>query len=161
MSYHSTDCTICDSSSCEDCTVDVTQGPHPRLSSNDIREMWLFGLNVGDRVAIQNGGYSASNSWHYDKIKHITPSRARFDLESGSKVNIDGRSFRDRSNRFSGLHSWEIEPITKEIVAANRLHDALDLIQMFCLDRNGWKRLSMKDLEVITDIIKKYPKEDK
>ena len=120
------------------------------------RREWLSNLKEGDKVA--NEYYNSWRGGSYYQIytvKKITPT-GKIRLDNGVLLNSNGRYYpRD----VWGSNSYDIEPVTDEILEAIRIRKLKiklsSNIESIFKDYN-LMGMSLEDLETINNILEKY-----
>lgn len=88
--------------------------------NNDARKEWLASLKVGDRVAVSISRAFYGSYHSILEVKHITPSRNRFDIGYSDEEHVFLQVNRD-GMKFAGRGSYGaptiIEPVTDKILA--------------------------------------------
>jgi hypothetical protein len=120
------------------------------------RAEWLAGLKPGDKVAIRHGGLGVVDYW-ICTIKHVTPTRKRFDVLSPYdqvwELDKDGYTKRQKGSYTPRNY---IEPVTPEIRKAIRIKALRYKLEKLILDGSRPRireDLTLEQMEAIISIL--------
>jgi hypothetical protein len=115
------------------------------------RKQWLAGLKPGDQVAVPCSSYEGRD-YRILRIKYITPSRNRFDLETGdgqvSKYGADGYA-----QGQSGYGRARFQELTQEIREVLQHRRAWQRLERLVMDKNSRRVRMDLTLDQMTRII--------